>query len=88
MSLLDNHQLKIVTNVQITIKWYQIKMTSIQEVTQVPITHVGQSHPAISFNGGHPLNVFAKQTILNSILNTLQPNTMFVGPFSDICQCL
>ena len=40
MSLLDNYQLKIVTNVQITIYWYQIRMTSIQEDTQVPVTHV------------------------------------------------
>ena len=60
MSLLDNHQLKIVTNVQITIYWYQIRMTSIQEITQVPVTHVGQSHPAKTCNGIHPLNVFCK----------------------------
>ena len=66
MSLLDNHRLKIVTNVQITIQWYQIRMTSIQEVNQVPVTHVGQSHPAKTFNGSHPLNAFAKQPILNA----------------------
>ena len=39
MSLLDNHQLKIFTNVQITIYWYQIRMTSLQEGTQVLATH-------------------------------------------------
>ena len=66
MSLLDNHQLKIVTNVHITIKLYQIRMTSIQKVTQVPVTHVGQSHPAKIFNVSHTLNVFAKQPILNA----------------------
>ena len=31
MSLLDNHYLKIVTNVQVTIQWYQIRMTSLQK---------------------------------------------------------
>ena len=41
-------------------------MTSIQEGTQVPVTHVGQSHPAKTFNGSHPLNVFAEQPILNA----------------------
>ena len=66
MSLLDNHQLKIVTNIQITKQWYQIRMTTIQEGTQVCITHVGQSHPAKTFNGSHPLNVFAEQPILNA----------------------
>ena len=39
-------------------------MMSIQEVAQVPVTHVGQSHPAKTFNGSRPLNVFAKQPIL------------------------
>ena len=47
-------------------QWYQIRMTSIQEGTQVSVTHVGQSHPAKTFNGSHPLNVFAEQPILNS----------------------
>ena len=60
MSLLDNHQLKIVTNIQITIQWCQIRMTSIQEGTQVCITHVVQSHTAKTFNGSHPLDVFAE----------------------------
>ena len=41
-------------------------MTSIQEVIQVSVIHVGQSHPATTFNGSHPLNVFAKQPILNA----------------------
>ena len=31
-------------------------MTSIQEGTQVPVTHVGQSHPTKTFNGSHPLS--------------------------------
>ena len=31
-------------------------MTPIQEVTQVLVTHVGQSHPATAFNGNHLLN--------------------------------
>ena len=30
-----------------------------------PVTNVGQSHPAKTFNGSHPLNVFSKQPILN-----------------------
>ena len=30
-------------------------MTSLQEVTQVPATHIGQSHRAKTFNGSHPL---------------------------------
>ena len=42
------------------------RMTSILEVTQVPVTHVVQSHPAKTFNGIHPLNVFAKLPILNA----------------------
>ena len=66
MSLLDNHQSKIVTSVQITIQWYQIRMTSIQEDTQVPVTHVGQSNLTKTFKGSHPLNVFAEQQILNA----------------------
>ena len=39
-------------------------MTSMQEVIQVCVTHVGQSRPAKTFNGSHPLDVFAKQAIL------------------------
>ena len=35
-------------------------MTSIEEVTQVPVTHVGQSHSTKTFNGSHPLSIFAK----------------------------
>ena len=30
------------------------------------ITHVEQSHPAKTYNGSHPLSVFAKQPILNA----------------------
>ena len=41
-------------------------MTSIQEGTQVPVTHLGQSHPAKAFIGSHPLNIFAEQPILNA----------------------
>ena len=40
-------------------------MTSLQEGTQVPVTHIGQSHPAKAFDGSHPLNVFAEQLNLN-----------------------
>ena len=40
-------------------------MTSLQEGTQVPVTHIGQSHPAKTFNGSHPLNVFADDLNLN-----------------------
>ena len=36
-------------------------MTSIHEGIQVPITHLGQSHPAKTFNGSYLLNVFAEQ---------------------------
>ena len=39
-------------------------MTPIQEVTQVPVTHVGQDHLVETFNGSHSLNAFAKQPIL------------------------
>ena len=37
-----------------------------QEGTQVPVTNVGQSHPAKTFNGNLPLNVFAEQPIINA----------------------
>ena len=42
------------------------KYYTLQEGTQVPVTHIGQSHPAKTFNGSHPLNVFAEQLILNA----------------------
>ena len=41
-------------------------MTELQEDTQVPITHIGQSHPAKTFNGSHPLNAFVEQLVLNA----------------------
>ena len=41
-------------------------MTSIQEGTDVPVTHVGQSHPAKTCDSSHPLNAFAEQPILNA----------------------
>ena len=41
-------------------------MTSHQEGTQVPVTHIGQGHPAKTFNGSHPLNAFAEQLILDA----------------------
>ena len=41
-------------------------MTSIQEVTQVRVTHVWQSRPGKTFNDSHPLNAFPKQLILNA----------------------
>ena len=66
MSLLDNNHLKIDTNVQITIQWYQIRMMSLQEGTQVPATHIRRSHLAKTFDGSHPLNVFAEQPIVNA----------------------
>ena len=34
-------------------------MTSLQEGTQVPATHIRGSHLAKTFGGSHPLNVFA-----------------------------
>ena len=37
-----------------------------QEGTGVPVTNVGQSHPAKTFNGNHPLNAFAEQSILDA----------------------
>ena len=43
-----------------------VRTTSIQEGTQVPVTHVGQSHPTKNSNGSHPLNVSAEQLILNA----------------------
>ena len=41
-------------------------MTAIQEGTQVPVTHAGQSHPGKKINGSHSANVFAEQPILNA----------------------
>ena len=41
-------------------------MKSLQEGTQVPITHIGRSHPSKTSNGSHPLSVFAEQLILNA----------------------
>ena len=65
--LLRNHQLKIFTNVQITISWYQIRMTSLQEGdTQVRVSHKRPSHPTKTFDGSHLLNVSAEQLILNA----------------------
>ena len=52
MSLLDNHQLKIVTN-------YKLQYNA-PGGTQVPVTHIGQRHPAKAINGSHPLNVFCR----------------------------
>ena len=40
-------------------------MASLQEGTQVPVTHIGQSHPAKTFSGSYPLNVFADDLNLN-----------------------
>ena len=64
ISVLDNHQLKIV-NVQIAIEWDQIRITSLQECTQVPITYIRESHLAQTFRGSHLVNAFAEQLILN-----------------------
>ena len=66
MLLLDNHQLKIATNVQIATYWYQIRMTSLQEGTKIPATHIRRSHPSKTFDGSHPLNVFAEESILSA----------------------
>ena len=64
MFLLDNHQLKIVTNVQITDD--VIRMMSLQEGSQVLVTHIGRSYSAKTFKGSHPLNIFVEQLILNT----------------------
>ena len=53
MSLVDNNQLKIVTNVQITVQWYQIKMTPLQKGTHVSVTHIRRSYPAQIFDCNH-----------------------------------
>ena len=66
MSLLDNHQLKIVTNAQVTIKWYQSRMTSLQEGTQVIFTYITRGSPAQTFHGSHLLNRFAEQQKLHA----------------------
>ena len=47
-------------------------MTSIQEVTQVRLTHVVQSHTAKTFNGNHPLNVFEKVPNVRGIVKYLK----------------
>ena len=62
MSLLGNHELKTVANMKITICWYQIRLTSLQRSTQVPVT-VRRSFPTQTFDGSHLLNVFAEQPI-------------------------
>ena len=41
-------------------------MTSLQEGSQVPVTHIGENHCAKTFNDSHPLNIFAEQLILNA----------------------
>ena len=41
-------------------------MMSIQEGTQVLITHIRQSHPPRTLDGIPPLNFFAEQPILNT----------------------
>ena len=51
MSVLDNHQLKIINDVQITKSWYQIRMKSLQESTQVPVTRIRRSHPMQIYDG-------------------------------------
>ena len=56
ISLLDNHQLKIVTNVQII-------MTSLQKGTQTPVS---EAVPHKTLDGRHLLNVFAEQPILDA----------------------
>ena len=66
MSLLHNHQLKIVSNVEITVKWCQIRMTSLQEGTHISVTHIRRSHSALTFDGNYLLNVFAEQLIQNT----------------------
>ena len=52
-------------------------MTSIQEGTQVPVTHVGQSHPAKTFNGSHPHR-------LPHIGGLIHSTTPIKGVISDI----
>ena len=43
-----------------------MRMTSPQEGTQVPATHIRRSNAAKTFDGSHSLNVFAEQPILNA----------------------
>ena len=75
--LLDNHQLKNVTNVQITIQWYQIIIASLQEGTLVPVTHIGQSHPTKTFNGSHGCNLY----VSNISLSIYIYNSFYCLPF-------
>ena len=35
-------------------------------INKVPVTRIGQSHLTKTFNGSHPLNVFAEQLLLNA----------------------
>ena len=37
-------------------------MTWLQEGIQVPLTHIGQSHPEKAFNGSHPLKFFLQNS--------------------------
>ena len=74
MSLLENHQLKTLTNLQITIQWYQIRMMSLQEGTQNSVTHIGRNYPAKTFNGSHSLNVFAEQLMKRFCMSETLPD--------------
>ena len=42
-------------------------MTSLQRGTQVPVTHLRESHPTQTFDGSQLLNVFAEQPIPDAL---------------------
>ena len=65
-------------------------MTSLHEDTQVPATRIRRSHLAKTFDGSHPLNVFAEQPISNAWKGSGYQRHIpcLWNPFSDIWQCL
>ena len=62
-------------------------MTSLQEGTQVPVTHIRWSHPAKTFDGSHPLNVFAEQPILNT-WKGLRINSLRINQWKDTSEVI
>ena len=64
MSLVNYDQLKTVTNVQITIIWYQIRMTSLERGTLAQVTHIRQSHLVQTFDGSHLSFMFKINTLI------------------------
>ena len=59
-------QLKTLTNVQLTMQWYQVRMTSLYEGAQVPVINIRRNNPTQIFDGSQLLNVSVEQPILKA----------------------